>query len=437
MQNTVSEALIFFRSSMAEVTWLWFYLQLAFVIFAAGFGAVVSIWVKRKLDLVSLTMGWPATFRFTARALIESLGVIAFIVLAATIQAVMSSLTWPSRSYMLGVAVDLALAWLVIRLLASQIKNRLAFYVVAASAWIIAALSIFGVLDNAIAFLDAMAINFGELRLSVLLVLKTIGLLVITLWMATAVGNYLEKYVRNTKDLTPSLQVLVAKLVKLFLYTLATVIVLNSVGINLSSLALFSGAIGVGLGFGLQKIVSNFVSGIILLADKSIKPGDVISVGESFGWVDTMGARYSSVVTRDGREFLIPNEDLVTQRVINWSHSNDRIRVDVPFGVSYSSDPHVVRKIAVEAVANISRVLKTPAPVCHVSKFADSSIDFLLRIWIRDPIEGVTNVRGAVLLELWDAFKSAGIQIPYQVRDLRATEPLHIVVDNVGDGRPL
>ncbi len=300
---------------------------------------------------------------------------------------------------------------------------------------VITALSILDLLDRTIAALDAIALRFGDLKISVLLVLKTVGLLSITLWIATAIGNYLDRKIRNTTDLTPSLQVLAGKLVKLFLFTLTIVVVLNSVGIDLSSLVLFSGAVGVGLGFGLQKIVSNFVSGIILLADKSIKPGDVISVGESFGWVDAMGARYCSVVTRDGREFLIPNEDLVTQRVINWSHSNDRIRIDVPFGASYTSDPHTVRKLAIEAVAAMPRILKTPEPVCHLIKFADFSLEFILRFWIRDPIEGVTNVRGAVMLELWDVFKREGIEIPYPVRDIHAAKPIHVVVDKAIDNR--
>ena len=146
---------------------------------------------------------------------------------------------------------------------------------------------------------------------------------------------------------------LIGKLIRLLLITFAILIVLSTVGIDFSSLAFFSGAIGVGLGFGLQKIVSNLVSGIILLADKSIKPGDVITVGESFGWVGSMGARYTSVVTRDGREYLIPNEDFVTQRVINWSYSNDEVRLDVEFGVAYASDPHRVIALALEAVQSV------------------------------------------------------------------------------------
>src|SRR5205814_2002522 len=190
----------------------------------------------------------------------------------------------------------------------------------------IAALSILGLLDEVRDGLDATGIIIGGLRITPLLALKTTALLMLTLWAATAASNFLDRQVKGYQDLTPSIQVLLGKLIRIVLITFAVLIVLGSVGIDFSALAIFSGAVGVGIGFGLQKIVSNLVSGIILLADKSIKPGDVITVGDSFGWVVTMGARYTSVTTRDGREVLIPNEDLVTQRVVNWSYSKDDIR---------------------------------------------------------------------------------------------------------------
>jgi len=177
------------------------------------------------------------------------------------------------------------------------------------------------------------------------------------------------------------------------------------------------------------------VSGIILLADKSIKPGDVISVDNNAGWVRTIGARYTLVVLRDGREILLPNEDLVTQRVINWSHSNDQVRLEVPFGVSYASDPHAVRKIAIAAVTDIPRVMQTPGPSCHIVKFGDSSLDFVLRFWIPDPIKGTSNIRSEVMLALWDAFKREGIEIPYPVRDVRLTDAMCMPAQRA-EGKP-
>jgi small-conductance mechanosensitive channel len=178
-------------------------------------------------------------------------------------------------------------------------------------------------------------------------------------------------------------------------------------------------AIGVGLGFGLQKVVSNLVSGVIILLDKSIKPGDVISLGDTFGWIQTLGARYASVVTRDGKEYLIPNEDLITNQVVNWSHSDEFVRLDIHFGTAYGDDPHLVRRVAIEAAQGVNRVLASKPPVCHIVGFGDSSVDYILRFWISDPTGGLTNIRGNVFLALWDAFQANGISIPFPQREVR------------------
>jgi len=175
------------------------------------------------------------------------------------------------------------------------------------------------------------------------------------------------------------------------LIALAALIALASVNIDLTVFAVLSGAIGVGIGFGLQKVVSNFISGIVILLDRSIKPGDTISLGETFGWIRELRARFVSVVTRDGREYLIPNEDFITQEVINWSFSDDLVRLDVPFGVAYSSDPHEVTKLAIEAAKSVRRVVDLKEPVCWLTEFGDSSLNFLLRFWISDPQNGLTN----------------------------------------------
>jgi small-conductance mechanosensitive channel len=195
------------------------------------------------------------------------------------------------------------------------------------------------------------------------------------------------------------------------------------VGFDLTGLAVLSGAIGVGLGFGLQKVVSNLVSGVIILLDKSIKPGDVISLGETFGWINTLGARYTSVVTRDGREYLIPNEDLITGQVVNWSHSDDFVRLDIHFGTSYHDDPHLVRKLAVQAASGCDRVLTSKPAVCHIVGFGDSSVDYVLRFWISDPTGGLTNIRGNVFLALWDVFHENGISIPFPQHEVRMLPP--------------
>jgi small-conductance mechanosensitive channel len=226
--------------------------------------------------------------------------------------------------------------------------------------------------------------------------------------------------ISRNEDISPSMQVLAVKAVQVVFYGLAFFAGINALGLDLTGLAVLSGAIGVGLGFGLQKVVSNLVSGVIILLDKSIKPGDVISLGETFGWINSLGARYVSVVTRDGREYLIPNEDLITGQVVNWSHSDEYVRLDIFFGTSYGCDPHEVRRLAVEAASGVERVLGPPKrAVCHIVGFGDSSVDYILRFWIRDPTAGLTNIRGNVYLALWDAFRDNNISIPFPQREVR------------------
>jgi small-conductance mechanosensitive channel len=190
----------------------------------------------------------------------------------------------------------------------------------------------------------------------------------------------------------------------------------------------FGGALGVGVGFGLQKVTSNFVSGVILLLDRSVRPGDVISVGQTYGWVGSLGARYVSVVTRDGTEYLIPNEDVITHQVVNWSHSSDQVRLRLQVAVSYDADVRQARALCLEAAAETPRVLAQPAPVCVLLGFAASAIELELRIWISDPRNGVGNVKSDVLLLIWDKFRANGIQFPYPQRDLHLKTPMEVTL---------
>jgi small-conductance mechanosensitive channel len=423
------------RSFSAEFTTIWFPIQIGLILVAAAIAYGGTALVRKRIHLPSVISGWPSVVRQLVLATYGILPFIIFALVTALMHAALLELTTPARSYLLNIVTSLATAWIVISVLAALLRNHFVNRIVAVSAWTIAALSILGLLGNMTKMLDSVAFGVGGLRISLLLVLKTTVFLMVTLWLAVVVGNFLDKRIQHTTDLTPSIQILLGKLIRLTLIAIAIAVVLNAVGIDLSALALFSGAVGVGVGFGLQKIVSNLVSGIILLADKSIKPGDVISVGEDAGWVSTIGARYTLVVLRDGREILLPNEDLVTQRVVNWSHSNEQVRLEVPFGVSYASDPHAVRKIALEAIAGIPRILSTPHTSCHLVNFGDSSLDFALRFWISDPIKGVSNIRSEVRLALWDAFKREGIEIPFPVRDVRFGDAARVTVEQAG-GKP-
>jgi small-conductance mechanosensitive channel len=319
---------------------------------------------------------------------------------------------------LVGVAASLTALWIVLRASARLMRDAFLARVVATVAWVVAALDILGLLAPTAAALDSLAITIGTLRLSLLLLIKAALIVAILLWAALALARLINARLQRVTALSPSVQVLSGNLIKIALVSIALLISLNTVGIDLTAFTVFSGAVGVGLGFGLQKIVSNFVSGIILLVERSVKPGDVIEVGSTFGSITYLGARYASVRGRDGKEYLIPNENLITNEVVNWSYSNSLVRLDAEFGVAYASDLHKVRDLAVDVASATERVLAAPRPVCHVTGFGDSAVNLILRFWIADPQNGVTNIKGDVLLALWDAFLDHQIELPFPQRDL-------------------
>lgn len=321
-------------------------------------------------------------------------------------------------SNLIKIVASLATAWGIIRFTSSTIESPFWSRIIAFTLWVLAALNIVGWLAPAIGIMDKAAINVGEFNLSLLLVLKSLLAFAILLWVVGFLTGVLDRSFKKAQGLTPSQQVLFFKLSNIALYVLAGVIGLNIVGLDLTALTVFSGALGLGIGFGLQKIFSNLISGIILLLDKSVKPGDVIAVGNTFGWVNSLGARCVSVLTRDGKEHLIPNENLISQEVENWSYSNNNVRIHVPIGVSYSSDIHLVRKLLLQAVDEHPRILKDPKPVCFITGFGDNSIDHQLRAWITDPAEGVSNVTSELYYRIWDLFKEHGVEIPFPQRDV-------------------
>ncbi|WP_417207820.1 mechanosensitive ion channel family protein [Antarctobacter sp.] len=344
---------------------------------------------------------------------------IVFVALIWTTYFIMREVTWPSRSYLLGIIADLATAWLFIAFATRLILNPLLRALVRYGAWTWVTLSILNLTAQTQTLLESIAFSIGDSRFSLWLLFKAIALLAVLIAGARFLTTASTASIRRNEDISPSMQVLAVKVLQVMLYGTAFFLGLRLVGVDLTGLAVLSGAIGVGLGFGLQKVVSNLVSGIIILLDKSIKPGDVISLGETFGWINALGARYVSITTRDGKEYLIPNEDLITGQVVNWTHSNDFVRLDIFFGTAYGDDPHLVRKVAIEAAKRVDRVLTLRPPVCHIVGFGDSSVDYILRFWIRDPTQGLTNIRGNVYLALWDAFRDEGISVPFPQREVR------------------
>jgi small-conductance mechanosensitive channel len=391
----------------------------ALIIAGCWLGAVLITrnlepWLKARLRRIEQQ---PALLRFLV-ALLRRLHWALFAALLWAAARLLREFTWPSNSYFIALSASLATTWTLVSILSRTIRKRSLAKIVAIAVWSVAALHIVGWLETTIASLDFVALSFGGVRISVLTVVKAIAVLGVLLWLGNVIGDILEKNLKQSDLLSPSLQVLVGKLSKAVSVAIAVLIALSAAGIDVTILTVFSGAFGLGLGFGLQKLASNLASGIIMLTDRSVKPGDIIQVGTTLGWITSMRARYVSVVTHDGAEYLIPNEQFITERVVNWSYSDRNIRIEIKLGVAYDSDPHVVRKLVTDTIASLDRVLADPAPICHLVAFGESSLDFVARFWINDPDEGLTNVRSAALLAIWDVFREHGIQIPYPHREV-------------------
>ncbi len=334
----------------------------------------------------------------------------------------MRASTWPSRSYLLGAAASLITAWVFISIASRIVKNRMLARVIALAAWIITALFILGVLPQTIEWMDQASIGIGASTISILAMLKSILLLGVLSWGAVLISQMVANALSHNDDLSPSIQVLLSKLTRIGLLILAVVISLGAVGIDFTALAVFSGAVGIGIGLGMQKIVSNFISGIILLLDKSIKPGDVIEIdtvsGSTYGWVQHLGARYTAVRTRDGTETLIPNEVFINTPVTNWTFSNKVVRQKLNVGVAYSTDVEQAIEECIAAADETPRILKVPKPTCLIIGFGDSSVDLQVRFWISDSEGGVANVTSKLYLAIWKRFRAKNIEIPFPQRDI-------------------
>ncbi len=402
--------------------------QVAAILVAALIASLVAPFLRRGIERLAARWQRERNLEKATRTAASLSLPIVWLLLQWISVLVASNAGWPFQ--LIRVTVSLLTAWVVIRLVSQLVRDPTWSKMVAMVAWTVAALNIVGLLDDTGTLLDQLALTFGELRISALTVIKGVASLAVLLWVATVLSRTMERRISTLPNLTPSVQVLFTKLFKIVLITIAIVAALSTVGIDLTAFAVFSGAVGVGVGFGLQKVISNFVSGVILLMDKSVKPGDVIQVGETYGWINTLGARYASVVTRDGTEYLIPNEDIITQQVVNWSYSNSEVRLKVPIGISYSADVRKAIELCLESATAVERVIDKPNPVCLLKGFGDSSVDLELRFWINDPQNGVSNVKSQVLLLVWDKFHEHKIEIPFPQRDLhiRSAERLPVVL---------
>ena len=271
--------------------------------------------------------------------------------------------------------------------------------------------------------LDAMAFSIGDMRISMWDALIVLGVIFLVIALAWAASRLVSMLLKRMTKLDNTQRLLSEKISTIVIWGAAFFLGIDLLGIDLTALAVFSGAFGLAIGFGLQKTFGNLIAGIILLMDKSIKPGDVIAVADqagnsTFGQIRKIGIRAVSITTRDQKEYLIPNENLMVNQVENWSYSSRNVRMQIPVGVSYNCDIKKAEQLMLEAAKNTSRVLKSPPPTCWLDGYGDSSVDFIIHCWIKDPEAGIGNIKSEVLKTLWDLFQENDIEIPFPQRDL-------------------
>lgn len=424
LNQVLEDLMVFIQTHVLVIPNL---IQLAIVAltyFAARITARPAIQVLDKI----LAGEWANKYRTQLNVILKPLILpLAWLVYAGMAQFSALQLAWPSA--IIGIAVSLLTAWVVIRLMLNFIADPWWSKATAVFVWTVAALDIIGLLDPTLTFMDRLAINLGSVRLSLLLVAKGVVAMVVMLWLANWAARLVENRLKSFAQFTPSQKVLFGKLSRVLFITLAIFIGIDMVGIDLTALHVFSGALGLGIGIGLQKVVSNLLSGVILLMDRSVKPGDVVSISGTYGWINAIGARYVSVVTRDGIEHLIPNEQLISTPVENWSHSNRLVRQRLPIGIDYQSDVHKAIALSVQAASEFDRILKDPAPRCLLKGYGDNSLDLELRVWIEDAEKGVSNIKSEIYLRVLDLFAQNGIAFPYPQRDIHVKGPVTVQMD--------
>ncbi len=285
-------------------------------------------------------------------------------------------------------------------------------------------LEIFGMLQSTAEFLDQFAFKIGEVRISLYLIIKSFIVILLVLWLSTLIIKKSKSYLEASKTIKSSTKGILGKFLDIFVYSAVSIIILKTLGVDMTTFAVLGGAVGVGIGFGLQKIASNFISGIILLFEKSIEVGDWIEIdnGGIFGVVKHFGGRYTLIECFDGKEIMVPNEDFIINKVTNWTYSNNRARIEIEFGVAHGSDLQKVIEMATEVAKEHPRCLNYPEIECYVIKFGEYDVKFVLYFWISDITQGRMSVKSATYINLRKKLQENNIEIPMPRREILVRE---------------
>lgn len=408
------------------------------VIAACGLAAYMLTGVGRKI----VARLWPMTdngrFRSTRRVVEDLVLPFLWVLLLWIATSLMRNAGM--ENVIVRAAASLLNAWVLIRLFSSLVPDPFWSKLFATTAWLVAALNILRLLDPTIAFLDAIAIQVGNLRLSVYVVLKGVLFAGLLVWIATGLSRIINAQIGRSAKLTPSVQTLIGQTVRLGMLFLAVMIAMGAIGIDLTAMAVFSGAIGVGIGFGLQSVFSNLVAGIIMLVERSIKVGDFVELADGIhGTVREITIRSTLVTTNDNIDVLVPNSEFITKQMTNWTMRDAYRRLRIPFGVAYGTDKKLVRKAGLEAADHVKHTLKGVAdrePQVWLVGFGDSSLDFELVVWLEpESVKRPAAVNADYCWAIEDALAKYGIEIPFPQRDLHIRSgrlPINVSSSDVG-----
>jgi small-conductance mechanosensitive channel len=328
----------------------------------------------------------------------------------------------PLGAIVLGIALATAAALLVWRIVRGLAMPRWIAGLLAFAAFVPLLTRAVGGLQPLTETLDRIGFSAARHRISLLTAIQFVVIVVALYAVVKLLNRVVAHSIRRASGLDATQQLLVRKIAGIVIVVVAFFIGIDLLGIDLTAFTVFSGAFGLAIGFGFQKTFGNLIAGIILLMDRSVKPGDVIAVGDSFGHVTKIGVRAVSIVTRDGKEHLIPNENMMTQEVENWSYSSRDVRVHIPVGIAYDCDVPQAQKLMIQAAKEAKRVMQVPPPSVWLRAFGESSIDHEILVWISDPEAGVGSVRSEILNKVWALFKEHGISIPNPQRDIHVKE---------------
>lgn len=346
---------------------------------------------------------------------------------------------WQDAS-LLKLAMTLLLAMAVIRLVVYALRYifapggwvRTLENAIASIVWLVLALHLSGLLPDILAVLNSVSFSAGKSEVTLLLILQAILIILVTLFGALWVSRLIENRLMGAHQINMNVRVVLSKIVRIFFSLIAVLLALSAVGLDITLLSVFGGALGVGLGFGLQKIASNYVSGFIILLDDSIHIGDIVTIDTHYGVVSELRSRYMVLRKLDNTEVIIPNETLVSNVMVNHSMSDRTVRVQLAVQVSYQTDLELAMNLMVEAARIQERVLQDPLPNALLKGFADSGIDLLMNVWISDPENGSMSLQSDIYLDIWRAFKKHNVAIPYPQHEIRILNNEHSSPDVAG-----